>query len=283
MSGASRRSREQPLLKVVNADATPEEIAALVAVFASLGLGRGARAAAYARVAGQPPQAARRRTRTAPAAGAPADCRADPDAAADLLGWRRDHISRGRPPGRRLRRGVRRPRSDHRHRSRHRRPRPRAARPVARRASRPARRRLGAPVSRMRDTVPVDDREAVARDAFLERMGVDVETADAGYARADLSVAHSWAHAVREAFDLMPTDTEQAWDDIAGPAGRHPGRPGRLPDHAGRGGRPRTRGGEAAVRRGRRPDQPLDRPGREPAGTSSPTSWPMRPRLVATS
>ena len=43
---------------MVNGDATPEEIAALVAVFASLGVGRGARAAAYARVAGPPPQAA---------------------------------------------------------------------------------------------------------------------------------------------------------------------------------------------------------------------------------
>jgi uncharacterized protein (DUF885 family) len=70
-------------------------------------------------------------------------------------------------------------------------------------------------LARMRDTVPVDDREAVARDAFLERLGVQVETAGAGYARAELSVAYSWAHALRGAFDLMPTDTEQAWDDIA--------------------------------------------------------------------
>ena len=49
---------ERPLLRVVNGDATPEEIAALVAVFASLGSGAAARAAAYARVAGPPPQAA---------------------------------------------------------------------------------------------------------------------------------------------------------------------------------------------------------------------------------
>lgn len=46
-----------PLLRVVNADATPEEIAALVAVLASLGGGAGA-AAAYAGVAGAPPQGA---------------------------------------------------------------------------------------------------------------------------------------------------------------------------------------------------------------------------------
>jgi hypothetical protein len=34
-------AESQPLLKVVNSDATPEEIAALVAVFASLGSGAG--------------------------------------------------------------------------------------------------------------------------------------------------------------------------------------------------------------------------------------------------
>ena len=43
MSGADEVSTssttEQPLLRVVNGDATPEEIAALVAVFASLGSG----------------------------------------------------------------------------------------------------------------------------------------------------------------------------------------------------------------------------------------------------
>ena len=80
----------------------------------------------------------------------------------------------------------------------------------------------------MQDTVPVDEREAVARDAFLERMGLEVETAEAGYARAELSVAHSWAHAVREAFDLMPTDTEQGWDDIAA---RLAGIPAALADY----------------------------------------------------
>ena len=48
----------KPLLHVVNADATPEEIAALVAVFASLGGDEAAPAAAYAGVAGAPPQGA---------------------------------------------------------------------------------------------------------------------------------------------------------------------------------------------------------------------------------
>ena len=66
----------------------------------------------------------------------------------------------------------------------------------------------------MRATEPVDDREAVARDAFLERVGLDVETTEAGYGRAEISVISSWAHSIRESFDLMPTDTEQGWDDI---------------------------------------------------------------------
>jgi hypothetical protein len=40
-SEPSGEQRQQPLLTVVNADATPEEIAALVAVFSALGSGGG--------------------------------------------------------------------------------------------------------------------------------------------------------------------------------------------------------------------------------------------------
>ncbi|HET9499578.1 MAG TPA: acyl-CoA carboxylase subunit epsilon [Marmoricola sp.] len=39
MSGASDEDAQRPLLTVVNRDATPEEVAALVAVFAGLGDG----------------------------------------------------------------------------------------------------------------------------------------------------------------------------------------------------------------------------------------------------
>ena len=42
MSDESSPEQPTPLLKVVNADATPEEIAALVAVLASLGSGEAA-------------------------------------------------------------------------------------------------------------------------------------------------------------------------------------------------------------------------------------------------
>ena len=54
----------------------------------------------------------------------------------------------------------------------------------------------------------------MARDAFLERIGLTVETADAGHDRCDLSVISSCAHALRQTFDLMGTDSEEDWHDI---------------------------------------------------------------------
>lgn len=61
---------------------------------------------------------------------------------------------------------------------------------------------------------PVDEREAVARESFLERLGLEVELAEAGQTRAHLSVVSSDLHAVRQVFDLMPTDSEQDWSHI---------------------------------------------------------------------
>lgn len=61
---------------------------------------------------------------------------------------------------------------------------------------------------------PVDEREQVAKDAFLERVGLTVERAEAGVERSELSVISSAAHAIREVFDLMPTDTPEQWDAI---------------------------------------------------------------------
>ena len=61
---------------------------------------------------------------------------------------------------------------------------------------------------------PVDEREAVARDAFLERIGLAVEMDEAGEARSRMSVVFSEVHAVRQAFDLMPKEGEQGWSDV---------------------------------------------------------------------
>ncbi len=60
----------------------------------------------------------------------------------------------------------------------------------------------------------VDEREQVAKDAFLERIGLAVERADAGVERSDFSVISSALHSIRGVFDLMPTATDGDWENI---------------------------------------------------------------------
>ncbi|HWJ80745.1 MAG TPA: DUF885 domain-containing protein [Nocardioides sp.] len=69
-------------------------------------------------------------------------------------------------------------------------------------------------VGDVRGLTPADERESIARDAFLERNGLEVERIDAGLARHELSVISGWTNAVREAFDLMGTDTAEDWEAI---------------------------------------------------------------------
>ena len=54
----------------------------------------------------------------------------------------------------------------------------------------------------------------MAKDAFLERVGLLVEKADAGFERSAFSVISSAVHEVREVFDLMATDTDEDWQTI---------------------------------------------------------------------
>ncbi len=61
---------------------------------------------------------------------------------------------------------------------------------------------------------PTDEREQVAKDAFLERLGLDVELDEAGVPQSQISVINSGLHQVRSVFDLMPTEGEQAWSNI---------------------------------------------------------------------
>lgn len=65
-----------------------------------------------------------------------------------------------------------------------------------------------------RDATPVDEREQVAREAFLERLGLEAEMYDAGLVRSDFSVLTSGLHEIRQVFDLMPTEGEEAWSLI---------------------------------------------------------------------
>ncbi len=61
---------------------------------------------------------------------------------------------------------------------------------------------------------PTDDREAIAKEAFLERLGLSVELDEAGITRSQFSVIESGLHGMRAVFDLMPTEGEEAWSNI---------------------------------------------------------------------
>ena len=60
-----------------------------------------------------------------------------------------------------------------------------------------------------------EPREQAARDAMRERLALAVERYEAGDTTSELNTINSWVQTVREAFDLMPTDGEEAAVNIA--------------------------------------------------------------------
>jgi uncharacterized protein (DUF885 family) len=58
-------------------------------------------------------------------------------------------------------------------------------------------------------------REQVARAAMQERLGLAVECYDAGDTTSQLNVIASWVQYVRDVFDVMPADGEQAAVNVA--------------------------------------------------------------------
>ncbi len=60
-----------------------------------------------------------------------------------------------------------------------------------------------------------DPREQVARAAMAERLALAVECYDAGDTTSELNTINSWVQKVREVFDLMPTEGEEAAANIA--------------------------------------------------------------------
>ncbi len=60
-----------------------------------------------------------------------------------------------------------------------------------------------------------DPREQAARAAMAERLALAVERYDAGDTTSELNTLTSWGQRVREVFDLMPTDGEEAAASIA--------------------------------------------------------------------
>lgn len=61
---------------------------------------------------------------------------------------------------------------------------------------------------------PADEREQVAKDAFLERLGLDGERYAAHIPQSEVSVIESGLHEVRMVFDLMNTEGEESWAAI---------------------------------------------------------------------
>ena len=62
---------------------------------------------------------------------------------------------------------------------------------------------------------PEHESEAVAKDAMLERLGLELARFDAGYTATEVSVITSGLHGLRMVFDVMPTEGEEAVSNIA--------------------------------------------------------------------
>ena len=71
-------------------------------------------------------------------------------------------------------------------------------------------------ISALTAATPVDEREQTAKEAMLERLGTEVELYEAHITPSRVSVIAGAAQQIRSTFDLMPTDTEDAWHDITG-------------------------------------------------------------------
>ena len=134
---------------------------------------------------------------------------------------------------------------------------------------------------------PVDEREQLAKDAFLERLGLEVEMAEAGIERsARCPVTSRALQRSAAVFDLMPTERRGGLAQHRRPARRGPGRARGLPHHA-RARPPRrpasrpggsyvevaARSAAGPARRARR--RLLPRSSRRPdADGAAPTTWP---------
>jgi uncharacterized protein (DUF885 family) len=62
---------------------------------------------------------------------------------------------------------------------------------------------------------PADETERIAKAVFAERIGLEVEIHEAGLPAAALNMTWSPVQEIRQAFDLMPTETAEDWVAIA--------------------------------------------------------------------
>ena len=70
-------------------------------------------------------------------------------------------------------------------------------------------------IAALHSVAPCDERENTAKEAMLERLGMEVELYDAHITSSRVSVIGGQAQEIRSIFDLMPTDSEEAWRNVA--------------------------------------------------------------------
>ena len=70
-------------------------------------------------------------------------------------------------------------------------------------------------LSLLEQATPVDDIDTVTIAAMVERLGLAEEEHAAGLDEMSLNVIASPLQAIRDVFDLMPTDSDEAWSTIA--------------------------------------------------------------------
>jgi uncharacterized protein (DUF885 family) len=70
-------------------------------------------------------------------------------------------------------------------------------------------------IAALHGAAPRDERENTAKEAMLERLGLEVELYDAHITASRVSVIAGQAQEIRWIFDLMPTDSEAGWRNIA--------------------------------------------------------------------
>jgi uncharacterized protein (DUF885 family) len=71
-----------------------------------------------------------------------------------------------------------------------------------------------AAIAALRQVSTADERERVAKTAMVERLSLAVEQYDAGDTTSDINVIASWVQWVRQVFDLMTTEGEEAQRDL---------------------------------------------------------------------
>ena len=67
----------------------------------------------------------------------------------------------------------------------------------------------------LRAVAATSEHEQVAHAAMLERLSLAVEEYDAGDTTSDINVIASWMHSVRNVFDVMPVDADEAQRHLA--------------------------------------------------------------------